>query len=206
MRRGIFRTRRLRLALTLVMPLVLLAARPRDCAAAQQPAPPSGSLRTWDAGLLGVPRVPESAERRQVRISLEDHRLYVVEGERVVWSARIGTGTGARLEGAGQAWDFSTPPGRYRVQLKERDPVWILPDWHFVERGEPVPPADSPRRRAEGELGAAALYLGHEIAIHGTDRPDLLGDDVSHGCIRMSNEDVLRLYEELEVGAPVIIH
>ncbi|MEW5929294.1 MAG: L,D-transpeptidase [Gemmatimonadota bacterium] len=50
------------------------------------------------------------------------------------------------------------------------------------------------------------MYLGHELAIHGTDRPDLLGEDVSHGCIRISNADVLRLYEELEVGAPVIIH
>lgn len=39
-----------------------------------------------------------------------------------------------------------------------------------------------------------------------TDRPDLLGQPISHGCIRMSNDDVLRLYEELEVGTPVIIH
>ncbi len=96
--------RQLRLALTLAMPLALLVVRPRNCAAAQQPAPPSGSLPTWDAGLLGVARVPASAERRQVRISLEEHRLYVLEGERVVWSARISTGTGARLEGAGQVW------------------------------------------------------------------------------------------------------
>ncbi|MEW5929295.1 MAG: L,D-transpeptidase [Gemmatimonadota bacterium] len=123
MRRGSIRasrTRRLRLALTLAMPLVLLVARPRDCAAAQQPAPPPPprSLRTRDAGLLGVARVPEAAERRQVRISLEEHRLYVLEGERVVWSAAIGTGTGDRLEGAGQAWDFSTPPGRYSVQRR----------------------------------------------------------------------------------------
>lgn len=198
------RLRPLRHLLALAAPLVLLLARPQDCAAAQQ-SPPSPD-RTWDAGLPGVARVPDSAERRQVRVSLRDHRLYVVEGERVVWSAEIGTGTGARLERAGEAWDFSTPPGRYRVQRKEKDPTWILPDWYFVERGEAVPAADSPRRRVEGELGAAALYLGHEIAIHGTDRPDLLGADVSHGCIRMSNEDVLRLYAELEVGTPVIIH
>lgn len=58
----------------------------------------------------------------------------------------------------------------------------------------------------EGAFGAAALYLADEIAIHGTDQPELLGAGTSHGCIRMSNDDVLRLYEELEVGAPVIIH
>lgn len=124
----------------------------------------------------------------------------------MVWSAKIGTGTGEELEGAGQRWEFSTPTGEFRIQLKEKDPVWWLPDWVFVERGEAVAAQNSPIRRVEGELGAAALYLTEEIAIHGTDEPELLGDDISHGCIRMSNEDVLRLYDELEVGAPVIIH
>jgi lipoprotein-anchoring transpeptidase ErfK/SrfK len=187
----------------LLLPLGLLLARPATCAAAQQPAT-TLPIRAGGA-LLGVPRLPESAEDRQVRISLDEHRLYVLERGRVVWSARIGTGTGEVLEGAGQVWDFATPPGRYRVQRKERDPVWILPDWHFVKRGEPIPPLNSPRRRLKGALGAAALYLTPEIAIHGTDQPELLGDAISHGCIRMSNEDVLRLHEELEVGTPVII-
>lgn len=192
--------------IAVLAPLALLLGRPQDCAAAQRSLPmlpPAIPLEYADDG-PGVPVLPSGS--RSVRISLEEHRLYVLDGERVVWSAKIGTGTGDQLEGAGQRWDFSTPRGGFRIQLKEYDPVWILPEWVFVERGEPVPPIDSPKRRVEGELGAAALYLTEEIAIHGTDRPELLGDDISHGCIRMSNEDVLRLYEELEVGAPVIIH
>jgi lipoprotein-anchoring transpeptidase ErfK/SrfK len=197
-------TIRLRCALAVVAPLALLLARPATCAAAQQPAT-TLPIRAG-AAFLGVPRIPATAEERQVRISLEEHRLYVIADGRVVWSASIGTGTGEVLEGAGRYWDFSTPPGRYRVQRKELDPVWVLPDWYFVERDEPIPPLDSPRRRLESALGAAALYLTEEIAIHGTDQPELLGDAVSHGCIRMSNEDVLRLYEELEVGTPVIVH
>jgi lipoprotein-anchoring transpeptidase ErfK/SrfK len=195
---------RQRCMIALVAPLALLLARPATCAAAQQPAT-TLPIRAGGA-LLGVPRIREAAEERQVRVSLEEHRLYVVERGRVVWSARIGTGTGEVLEGAGRFWDFSTPPGRFRVHRKERDPVWILPDWYFVERDEPIPPLDSPQRRLEGALGAAALYLTEEIAIHGTDQPELLGDAISHGCIRMSNEDVLRLYEELEVGTPVIVY
>lgn len=194
--------RRLRLLVTILAPLALLLGPPQDCAAGQR-ALPAATLEHADGG-PGVPVLPSGS--RSIRISLEEHRLYVLEGERVVWSAKIGTGTGETLEGAGQRWDFSTPRGSFRVQLKEKDPVWRLPDWVFVKRGEPVPPPDSPERRAEGELGAAALYLTEEIAIHGTDQPQLLGDAISHGCIRMSNEDVLRLYEELEVGAPVIIH
>ena len=118
----------------------------------------------------------------------------------------IGTGTGTRLAGAGQRWDFSTPRGMFRVQVKQKDPVWFLPDWYFVERGEPVPPADSPSRRREGELGTSALFLGEEIAIHGTDKPHLLGDNVSHGCIRVTNEDARRLYHEMDIGTPVLIY
>lgn len=195
---------RLRRWLPLLMPILLLWSLPNRCLAAQGPAPAEASTSVeYSDGLLGSPVALEG--NRSVKISLEERRLYVLEGDEVVWSAEIGVGTGETLEGAGQYWDFSTPQGRFSVQYKELDPVWFLPDWVFVKRGEPLPPSDSPERREEGELGAAALYLTREIAIHGTDQPELLGDAISHGCIRMSNDDVLRLYEELEVGTPVII-
>lgn len=150
--------------------------------------------------------LPSHVVERHIVVSLDEHRLHVVENGRVLWSAVIGTGTGTRLAGAGQKWDFSTPRGMFRVQVKQKDPVWFLPDWYFVERGEAVPPPDSPVRRREGELGTSALFLGEEIAIHGTDRPELLGDDVSHGCIRVTNEDARRLYHEVEIGTPVLIY
>lgn len=150
--------------------------------------------------------LPSHVVQRHIVVSLDEHRLHVVENGRVLWSAVIGTGTGTRLAGAGQKWDFSTPRGMFRVQVKQKDPVWFLPDWYFVERGEAVPPPDSPVRRREGELGTSALFLGEEIAIHGTDRPELLGDDVSHGCIRVTNEDARRLYHEVEIGTPVLIY
>ena len=150
--------------------------------------------------------LPSPVTQRHILVSLDEHRLYVVEKGRVLWSAVIGTGTGTRLAGAGQRWDFSTPRGMFRVQVKQKDPVWFLPDWYFVERGEPIPPPDSPSRRREGELGTSALFLGEEIAIHGTDKPHLLGDNVSHGCIRVTNEDARRLYHELDVGTPVLIY
>lgn len=181
----------------------LLFLTPGDCAAAQGVSRPTLPVPSRD-GLLGTPKAGAAPGRRVV-VSLEEHRLYVVEGERILWSARIGTGTGERLAGAGREWEFSTPRGEFQVQLKERDPVWHLPDWVFVERGEPIPPLDSPKRRAVGQLGAAALYLSPEIAIHGTDHPEQLGAAVSHGCIRVSNQDVRRLYDELEVGTPVVI-
>jgi lipoprotein-anchoring transpeptidase ErfK/SrfK len=149
---------------------------------------------------------PVNVRGRYVVISLDEHMLHLMEDERVIWSAVVGTGTGTRLEGAGQKWDFSTPRGMFRVQLKEKDPVWRVPDWAFVERGEPIPPLDHPSRNEPGMLGTTAIYLEEDIAVHGTNNPELLGQPVSHGCIRMTNEAVRRLYHEVEIGTPVIIY
>lgn len=149
---------------------------------------------------------PVHVQGRYVVISLDEHMLYLMEDERVIWSAIVGTGTGTRLEGAGQRWDFSTPRGMFRVQLMEKDPIWRVPDWAFVERGEPIPPLDDPRRQEPGMLGTSAIYLEEDIAIHGTNNPELLGQPVSHGCIRMTNEAVRRLFHEVEIGTPVIIY
>jgi lipoprotein-anchoring transpeptidase ErfK/SrfK len=52
-------------------------------------------------------------------------------------------------------------------------------------------------------LGTTALYLEEGIAIHGTNAPELLGQPVSAGCIRMTNEMARLLYHEVNVGTPV---
>lgn len=149
---------------------------------------------------------PVNVSGRYVVISLDEHMLYVMEQERVIWSAVVGTGTGTRLEGAGKKWEFSTPRGMFRVQLKEKDPVWILPEWVWVERGVEPPPPGDPSRVEPGMLGTTAIYLEEDIAVHGTNAPELLGQSVSHGCIRMTNEAARRLYHEVEIGTPVIIY
>jgi lipoprotein-anchoring transpeptidase ErfK/SrfK len=149
---------------------------------------------------------PIGAEGRYIVVSLEEHRLYLMEEERVIWSTIVGTGTGTRLEGAGQEWEFSTPRGMFRVQRKEKNPRWYVPDWAYLERGEPIPDADDPKRWEEGMLGTTALFVGEGIALHGTNKPELLGQAVSHGCIRMSNEAARMLYHEVEVGTPVFIY
>jgi lipoprotein-anchoring transpeptidase ErfK/SrfK len=149
---------------------------------------------------------PIGAEGRYIVISLEEHRLYLMEEERVIWSTIVGTGTGTRLEGAGQQWEFSTPRGMFRVQRKEKNPRWYVPDWAYLERGVPIPPAGDDSRWEEGMLGTTALFLGEGIALHGTNKPELLGQDVSHGCIRMTNEAARMLYHEVEVGTAVFIY
>ncbi|HYH78707.1 MAG TPA: L,D-transpeptidase, partial [Longimicrobium sp.] len=114
--------------------------------------------------------------------------------------------TGFRLsQPQGRGWQFDTPSGTMYVQYKEQNPTWFIPDWWFIENKLPVPSPDSPARKEEGGLGAAAVYLGDEIAIHGTDKPELLGRRVSHGCIRLSNTNALRLFHDVQVGTPVVI-
>jgi lipoprotein-anchoring transpeptidase ErfK/SrfK len=94
----------------------------------------------------------------------------------------------------------------FRVQRKEKDPRWYLPDWHFVENKLPVPSVDDPKRWQRGMLGTSALFLGEGIALHGTSKPELLGQNVSHGCIRMTNEAARELYYAVDVGTPIIIY
>jgi YihY family inner membrane protein len=146
-----------------------------------------------------------------VVVHLEENRVFVMEGNRVRWSAPAGTGTGFQLEGDGRSWTFTTPVGLFQVLRKEKDPIWIAPDWHFVQRGQPVPAFDHPSRYIRGTLGTSALYLGDGIAIHGTDRPQLLLNPdpaarrVSAGCIRLTNEAARQLYHMVQVGTPVLI-
>jgi len=57
-------------------------------------------------------------------------------------------------------WFFSTPRGVYRVGVRTKDPVWVRPDWSFVELGEPIPPPGASIRREEGMLGPTHCTSG----------------------------------------------
>jgi hypothetical protein len=149
---------------------------------------------------------PVRRDLKYVVVDVNANELRFMDGREAIWTGPVGTGTGLRLAGGGSEWEFSTPNGVFYVQYKELNPVWILPDWYYVREDKPIPPPDSPSRRVPGALGAAAVYITDEIAIHGTDKPELLGQPVSAGCIRMTNEDARRLYHEVEVGTPVLIY
>lgn len=159
--------------------------------------------------LEAMPVTPEafvdSAGGAYVFIDLDRNVLRFMYGREVIWEAPVGTGTGLRLESEDAQWEFTTPRGVFQVKFKEEQPIWYLPDWYFVEKKQPIPAENSPSRRLTGQLGVAAVYLGQEIAIHGTDRPELLGQRVSHGCIRLENRFAQRLYHNVQVGTPIVI-
>lgn len=139
-----------------------------------------------------------------ILIDLDRNELRLMDRHHVLWAAPVATGTGLRLVSGDREWEFSTPQGLFFVQRKERNPEWIRPDWYYFENGLEMPAEDS-ARIVRGQLGAAALYFETELAIHGTQKPELLGQSVSHGCIRLSNENILRLMHNVQVGTPIWI-
>lgn len=95
-----------------------------------------------------------------------------------------------------------TTPGRYKIQSKQTDPVWNVPqsDWAGDLAGRTIPAGD-PRN----PLVARWMGFNGSQGIHGTDELDSLGTTASHGCIRMAEEDVKALYEQVDQGTPVFV-
>ena len=93
--------------------------------------------------------------------------------------------------------------GVKRISRKSEWPDWTPPAQMLLRR------PDLPRHMAggpENPLGARALYLGSSLyRIHGTNEPSTIGHNVSSGCIRMMNEDVIDLYDRVPVGATVVV-
>lgn len=208
-----------------------------------------------------------SHEGQYIVISIADHRLWYKRLDQVVFTTRVATGSGQVLaksgaKGKDAEWKFETPRGRLVVQYKETDPVWVPPDWHYVEvghkkkalpvqltRGAPyalsdgstlvvddaeivrqypdgradvleggegreilvegklfIPPFGTNHRKFAGVVGTHRLNLGDGYALHGTDVPSSIGRSVSHGCVRLRNEDIETLYQLVPVGTPVYIY
>ena len=206
------------------------------------------------------PVVPDS--QPYIVVSIADHRLWYKQGERVLFTTRVATGSGKVLDRGGRSWKFETPRGRLVVQEKEQDPAWVPPDWHFVEqankrglgitrleRGKDIvikdgavisvvgndvvkrapdgtampletadgreivangsiviPPFGTNQRRYKDVLGSHRLLLGDGYALHGTNQPQSIGQSVSHGCVRLRNEDIETLYRIVPVGTAVYIY
>jgi lipoprotein-anchoring transpeptidase ErfK/SrfK len=125
-------------------------------------------------------------------ISTAERRLYYVtrRGEAIQYAVGVGR--------PGFEW-----AGTKSVSLKRE---W--PDWR--------PPAEMIRRRPDlprympggpdNPLGARAMYLGGTLyRIHGSNEPETIGQAVSSGCIRMTNEDVIDLYNRVRLGSKVVV-
>jgi len=92
-------------------------------------------------------------------------------------------------------------PGGRETVLQATDGREIVADGKIV-----VPPVGTNQRKYKGVLGARRLNMGDGYALHGTNQPASIGRAVSHGCVRLRNEDIAKLYDMVSVGTPVFIY
>ncbi|HEY9736584.1 MAG TPA: L,D-transpeptidase [Trichocoleus sp.] len=133
--------------------------------------------------------VDPTVEPNRIEIDLSDRTITLYRQNAKVNSYPIGIG---RL-----GWE--TPVGQYRVLQMRRNPSWINPlTDQYILPGDP-----------ENPLGAYWIGFwtnGRDwIGVHGTPERNTVGEAISHGCIRMYNEDIEELYKEANLGRQVIV-
>jgi L,D-transpeptidase YbiS len=140
-------------------------------------------------------------------VDTENNRLTLRRSRQVLLNAVVGTGSREYVEEeTGRGWFFESPMGSLTVLGKERNPVWIRPDWSYVEENMPIPPINDPDRIVREVLGKYALILGNGYKIHGTKYTELLGTHFTHGCISVGDKDLERLYRTVTIGTKVYIY
>ena len=134
---------------------------------------------------------PYAAAPGSVVVSVSERRLYLVNGDGTAIRYPVAVGK------PGKQWFGTTA-----VDGKYIRPAWSPPS--EVKRDNPRLPNLIAGGAPGNPMGAAALTLsGGQYAIHGTNRPSSIGTWASYGCIRMYNQDVVDLYERVDVGATV---
>jgi lipoprotein-anchoring transpeptidase ErfK/SrfK len=215
-----------------------------------------------------------------VVVSTAENRLYVRRAGKTIFQAVCSTGKGTTLaDESGRSMIFNTPTGKFRIVRKEENPLWVPPDWHFIEEaskkgkrvvrldpgaridvrtGDPaggeeavhswgprrssgrvltvrrntvveigpggaerelppgevievagaivIPPYGTPQRKFDKVLGKYRLNLGGGYGIHGTMYPNQLGRSVTHGCVRLGDADIEKLFAMANVGDQVLIY
>lgn len=139
-------------------------------------------------------------------INTTDNHFYLYKGKEKVRDGVCSTGKNERLVSADGENKFYTPKGVRKVLRKVPNPVWAKPDWAFIEEGEPVPPPGHPSRFEKGTLGKYKLELGNGYMIHGTIWKRFMGLNVTHGCVRLLDDDLEAVYNTLEIGSKVYIY
>ena len=144
-----------------------------------------------------------------VVIDTHHNTLQIRKNDQVVHQAICATGSGKILlhPQKQNKWEFTTPQGLWHVKRKVTNPIWAKPVWAFVENGDTVPVLPwAFRRLDQTTLGDYALELGDGYEIHGTLYPTLLGKNITHGCIRLNDEDLAHTFKLIHTGNRVYIY
>lgn len=206
------------LAFTSALVVVVLAAGTGYSYEPWDPAPlPGAGAAPAGGGGAGTKPGPEEkrlerklrqAQGRRLYVAVDsaNNRLFLVRDGKVILDAVCSTGSGLVLKqvDADREWVFDSPRGIYPIFRKARNPVWVKPDWAFLEDGQPVPTRYG-ERVEHGALGEYGLYFGDGYLIHGTLYENLLGRHVTHGCIRLGRDDLRKVNDLVPLGTPVLV-
>jgi L,D-transpeptidase ErfK/SrfK len=155
----------------------------------------AGAWRSWPstpaAPIVPVPAAPADSPRAK------DTKLVVDLGDRRVVVYRHGREIGRYAVAVGQA-GWETPSGQFKIHQMRRDPEWRHPITKVVIPAGP----DNPL--GDRWIG---FYQGEQMALgfHGTPNESLVGQAVSHGCLRMRNRDIEAMFEQVGNGVAVVV-
>jgi lipoprotein-anchoring transpeptidase ErfK/SrfK len=141
-------------------------------------------------------------------VNTSDNHFYLYKGRQLLRQGICSTGKNEKLVSAERNYEhvFHTPYGVRKVLRKQTNPVWKKPDWSFIEDGLPIPSPNDPSRWETGTLGAYKLEIGDGFMIHGTIYKRRMGMSVTHGCIRLLDDDLEAVYKTMEIGSKVYIY
>lgn len=124
----------------------------------------------------------------KVIVDLSEAKVYLMWGNQIIHTYPVAVGQ--------PGWE--TPPGQFKVQKKLRNPIWQQPITGELIKTGP-----------ENPLGNRWIGFWsdqhHHIGFHGTNKEQLVGQPVSHGCLRMRNQDIQALYEQVVLGTPILV-
>ncbi len=131
------------------------------------------------------------AKAAEIEINLISRQLQLKENGQLIKTYPIAVA---------KSKDFITPPGSYKVEVKDKNPGWINPFNPKVI----IPPGKN------NPLGTRWIGFhgkgNSEYGIHGTNKPESIGKNVSHGCIRMLIPDIEDLFDRVEIGSPILVY
>ncbi|MDP9069415.1 MAG: L,D-transpeptidase/peptidoglycan binding protein [Actinomycetota bacterium] len=137
------------------------------------------------------PKVTEDAFDQILLVRIGENKLYLYEDGAIQREWTVATGQP----------EYMTPTGLYEVTELRYEPTWVnpAPDTWGANMPESIPPGPN------NPLGVRAInWSAPAIRFHGTSAEYSLGYNASHGCVRMSNSDVIELYDLVEVGTPIV--
>lgn len=141
-------------------------------------------------------------------VNTSDNHFFLFKGKQLIRDGVCSTGKNEKLVSAERKYEktFYTPFGVRKVIRKATNPVWTKPDWAYIEDGLPIPSSRDPSRVETGTLGKYKLEIGDGFMIHGTIYKRRMGMSVTHGCVRLLDEDLEAVYKTMEVGSKVYIY